>query len=87
MTRFSSFIEKIKHTDWIFAIKKNRYTFASLVIGVVYLYASFLALSFIITGTRSAFVIDEQAAQSRAVTFDISSYEKIKHRLGIESRN
>lgn len=81
MTLFSSFIEKIKRTDWGNAIKKNRYTFASLVIGAVYLYASFLAFSFIVTSTRSAFVIDEQAAQNRAVTFDISSYEKIKHRL------
>lgn len=87
MTGLSSFIEKIKRADWISEIKKRRYTFASLVIGAAYLYASFLAFSFVVTSTRSAFVIDEQAAQSRVVTFDIPSYEKIKHRLSIESRN
>lgn len=84
MIRFSSFLEKIKHTNWGSLIKKNRYTFASVVIGAAYLYASFLALSFIVTNTRRAFVINEQAAQNRIVTFDIPAYEKIKHRMGIE---
>lgn len=81
MIRFSSFLEKIKRTDWGSLLKRNQYTFTSIVIGAAYLYASFLALSFIITNTRRAFVINEQAAQNGIVTFDIPSYEKIKHRL------
>lgn len=81
MINLPSFIEKIKRTDWGSKIKKNRYTFASVVIGAAYLYVSFLAFSFIVTSTRRAFAINEHAAQSRIVTFDIPSYEKIKYRL------
>jgi hypothetical protein len=81
MIRFSTLQEKIKHADWSGALQKNKYALASLVVGATYLYISFLAISFIVTSAQRAFTIDEQAAQSSVVTFDIASYEKIKHRL------
>lgn len=81
MINFSALREKIKHADWSDMLRKNKYALTSLVVGAVYLYVSFLALSFIVTSAQRAFTIDEQAAHSGVITFDMASYEKIKHRL------
>lgn len=80
MTYSFSFIEKIRHANVGVMLKKNRYAFLSVVIVAFYLYAAFFVLSFILTNTQRAFIINEQTTHN-TITFDIASYEKIKHRL------
>lgn len=84
MIRASALLEKIKNTDWKTAAEKNRYALISVIIVAAYLYVSFFAISFIVSNARRAFTVNEETAQSRVVTFDIASFEKIKHRLNLK---
>lgn len=76
-------LQKIKEMNWREFFKKNKYGVVSVLMLIIYAYAVLLAISFIAYGVRSAFQIDESAA-NQITTFDMEGYEKIRERFGLE---
>lgn len=78
--------QSLARINWTAALKRNRYTFVSFFLGIIYIAATASAISFIILNVRRAFSINEEAIQSQIVTFDLAEYEKIAKRFNIERR-
>jgi len=78
--------QSLARIHWTAALKRNRYTFVSLLLGGIYIIATVSAISFIVSHIRYAFSIDEEAVQSQIVTFDIAGYEKTAKRFNLERK-
>ncbi len=76
-------LQKIKEMNWKEFFKKNKYGVVSILMLAVYAYAVLSAISFIAYGVRSAFQIDDSAA-NQVTDFDMKGYNKIEERFGLK---
>ena len=75
-------LTQIKEINYRKFAQRNRYGIISVVILIVYFYATFSAVSFLVKNMRLAFSIDDNAAKNQIVKFNLEKYEKIKARFG-----
>ena len=78
--------QSLARINWAAALKRNRYTFVSFFLGVIYIAATTGAISFIVSNIRRAFSINEKVVQSQIVTFDLEKYEKVAERFNLERK-
>ncbi|MBI1755108.1 hypothetical protein HY250_04830 [Candidatus Azambacteria bacterium] len=78
-------LEQLKKISWIEMLKRNTYTVASVVILCAWIYVSATAILFVVGNIRAAFNIDERAAESQVIMFDIEGYEKIAKRFNLKN--
>lgn len=74
-------LETIKKINWKNFLKQNKYSLVSLLICLIYFYAAFSAVIFIVKQIRLAFSADRDSANSRVIMFDTQSYDKISKRF------
>ncbi len=77
-------INKLKNINWGAAVKKNKYGLVSVVILLVYFYATFSAISFIVRNVRTAFSINDELAKKQAIHLNFDDYEAIAKRFHLE---
>ncbi len=77
-------IPQIQQVSWTRVVKKNAYPMLSVVVLLVYFYAAFFAVSFLVINIRAAFTVNNTQANKQVVNFNLEDYEKIAKRFGLQ---
>lgn len=74
-------LKTISLIHWKNVLKQNKYSLVSLLICLIYFYATFYAIIFAVKQIRLAFSVDYNSASNRVIMFDTQSYDKISERF------